>query len=753
MSLVGSWSDSEGRLLQCEFQLCGVRFRIISLYAPNRNPQQNAFLDSAHTYVDPSVPTIFAGDFNSVFDRAVDRRGSCVDDNPRESSVALDRLFTNCCCVDVWRYLFPSQPGFTWTRNDGVLSSRIDLIGCPTVWAPFISFCDILPCPFSDHCGLRFSISVPDVVSPGPGLWKFNISILEEDDNCQLIREFWADWKYRRPSFPTVMDWWEMGKSKVKGITIAFCKELVAKRRRIRGLLSNLAQHLKAKVDNGVISCIGPYQNTLSEIAHIDREAAKGTQIRVRVQWVEERETSSAFFFRRSKNQMADRWVSALRGSDGVVFSDIDGIRRVLSSFYSSLFSAEDVDLTAQDFLLGNLVSSLSPQQAETCEGPLTVAQCHRALLGMARRKAPGSDGLSAEFYIRFWEVLGADLVDVFNFCFSAGFLTKSQRRGVISLTFKKGDRLDPGNSRPVSLLNVDYKIASKAIAGRLSKVIHLVVNCDQSCGVPGRFIGDTVALLRDVVNYAASANVPVAILSLNQEKAFDRVDWGFLRSTLVHMGFGPSFVGWVDLFYSGVQSAVKVNGYLTHFFGLSRGVRQGCPLSPLLYVLYAEVLACSFRANPRIRGLLLPGASSPLSVVSQYADDTSLVVSTTDAIKAVFDTYAVFASGSGSRLNQVKSKGLWLGSWYDRVDAPVRLDWTSGTLKVLGVFIGSGNVDELNWRPRIVAVKNVLNSWRQRGLSFRGKALIVNALALARIWYVAGLIHLPAWALRELSS
>ena len=88
------------------------------------------------------------------------------------------------------------------------------------------------------------------------------------------------------------------------------------------------------------------------------------------------------------------------------------------------------MDLAAQDFLLGNLVSSMSPQQAETCEGPVTVAECHRALLGMARRKAPGSDGLPAEFYIRFWDVLGADFVDVFNFCFSAGFLTKSQRRG-----------------------------------------------------------------------------------------------------------------------------------------------------------------------------------------------------------------------------------------------------------------------------------------------------------------------------------
>ena len=86
----------------------------------------------------------------------------------------------------------------------------------------------------------------------------------------------------------------------------------------------------------------------------------------------------------------------------------------------------------------------------------------------MARRKAPGSDGLPAAFYIHFWDVLGVDLVEVLNFCFSAGFLTRSQRHGVISQTFKKGDRLDPGNWRPISLLNVDYKIASGAIAGRL---------------------------------------------------------------------------------------------------------------------------------------------------------------------------------------------------------------------------------------------------------------------------------------------
>ena len=140
-----------------------------------------------------------------------------------------------------------------------------------------------------------------------------------------------------------------------------------------------------------------------------------------------------------------------------------------------------------------------------------------------------------------------------------------SQRRGVISLSFKKGDRLDPCNWRPIKLLNVDYKLASRIIAGHLLKVIHLVVDKDQTCGVPGRFIGENVALLWDVIDYASS-DTPIAILSLDQAKAFDQVDWSFMRATLSATGFGPSFISWVNLFYCRVQSSVNVNGYLSPF-------------------------------------------------------------------------------------------------------------------------------------------------------------------------------------------
>jgi len=753
LSFVNSWVDAEGRFLQCEFVFREKSFRVVSLYAPNRNPARDQFLDRVVEWVDPSIPTVLCGDFNTVFDRQVDRVGSVGDDVSRESTLALVRLFEACCATDIWRYLHPSSSGFTWTRPDGSVSSRIDLVGCPFVWVSSVLSCDIYPCPFSDHCALVFSVSVPDVVPPGPGLWKLNTSILEEEGYTSAVHNFWIGWRATKHLFPSLAKWWEAGKSRIKGITIDYCCRRASSRSQARDLLARLVGHLKARLDDGHLSCLEPYETALGRLAELDLEVAKGAQVRARARWVEEGESSSAYFFRLEKKRAVDRWISALREDDGTIVSSPDLLCASFVSFYSSLFSASVTDAGAQDSLLSNLTSSLSPEEAEQCDGLLGVDECFEALLGMARRKAPGTDGLPMEFYVQFWPLLGRDLVDVLNSCYRSGCLSLSQRRGVISLIFKKGDRLDPKNWRPISLLNVDYKLAARTVAARLLKVIDRVVAADQTCGVPGRYIGENVSFLRDVVEYATRFGIPVAILSLDQEKAFDRVDWDFMLRTLRCMGFGVSFCRWVKLFYTDVQSAVIVNGYLSSFFSLSRGVRQGCPLSPLLYVLVAEVLAAGIRANPRIKGLSLPGAPRPLSPLSQYADDTSLVVSSDDSIAAVFDTYSLYERGSGSKLNLAKSKGLWLGPWSGRCDRPVELDWTSDKIKVLGVFVGPGNLEEANWRPRIQAVENVLASWRQRILSNRGRALVISALALSRVWYVASLVHMPPWVLAELNK
>ena len=213
LSLISSQSDSSSRFLQCEFAFCDIVFRVACVYAPNRNPDRETFLDDISRRVDPTVPTVLAGDFNSVFDRSVDCRGSVVADASRESSVALTRLFRDPCCLDIWCCLHLSARGFTWSCADGLVSSCIDLFACPYVWVASASSCVILPCPFSDHCSLALVVDPPSVVPPGPGLWKLNSSVLQDTDYCATIRNFWVGWRSRKGDFPSLAKWWDAGMS------------------------------------------------------------------------------------------------------------------------------------------------------------------------------------------------------------------------------------------------------------------------------------------------------------------------------------------------------------------------------------------------------------------------------------------------------------------------------------------------------------------------------------------------------------
>ena len=128
------------------FDFDGISFNVVSLYAPNRDPSRSDFFHFVSDQVDPSVPTI-------IFDRRGSDPSLC-----QNSSVSLLAFFEECCTVDVWRYLNPRVPAFTWSKPDGTLSSRIDLIGCPFPWLDHISSCSNLPCPYSDHSGVLCGI-------------------------------------------------------------------------------------------------------------------------------------------------------------------------------------------------------------------------------------------------------------------------------------------------------------------------------------------------------------------------------------------------------------------------------------------------------------------------------------------------------------------------------------------------------------------------------------------------------------------
>ncbi len=135
---------------------------------------------------------------------------------------------------------------------------------------------------------------------------------------------------------------------------------------------------------------------------------------------------------------------------------------------------------------------------------------------------------------------------------------------------------MDTKNWRPISLLCTDYNILSKVLTNHLKSVLPSVVSPLQVCGVPGQFSGEHIRLLQDIVNYSNSTDIGAAIISLDQEKAFDRVEWSFMLQVLRRMNFAPSFCSWVQLLYTDICSSVLVNGYTGASFSISRGVRQG---------------------------------------------------------------------------------------------------------------------------------------------------------------------------------
>jgi len=236
-------------------------------------------------------------------------------------------------------------------------------------------------------------------------------------------------------------------------------------------------------------------------------------------------------------------------------------------------------------------------------------------------------------------------------------------------------------------------------------------------------------------------------LVTLYQMKAFDRVDHDFLMRVLSKFGFGPSFCRWVSIVYSNFFSRIICNGKLSTPVFLERGVRQGCPLSPLLYVLTSEVLANQIRKNPAIKGFLLPGTGGLQLKISQYSDDATNFVKNERSLCHLLETVNRYERGSGAKLNTSKSEAMWLGRWRANGASPFGLQWVN-KLKILGVYFSNGlvSVDEDNWRCKLDKFKRTLGLWSQRDLSFLGRGMILNVLGASRFWHVAKVLPPPKW-------
>ena len=456
------------------------------------------------------------------------------------------------------------------------------MIWAPTFFSDLVQECEYYPSFFSDHQYLLVKCLLRDHIATGPGVWKFNTSLLQDTDYHELVTSFWQTMS-DHPDFASQLDWWDQGKFYLREITRSLSTAKAVRQHSRKTFLNRQLRELQSLFEAGDAYAFSKLCTVQQELRGIALHEAQGMQVHARCQWAVEGETTSSFFLNLASTHHAKASMPSIRDPDtGMVHHDPFEILGVWCQYYTSLFSAQPCNPVAQDEMLNQITRRLSQAECDGCEGCLTLEECFAALNGMPRGKTPGSDGFPMEFFLHFWQSLGADLVRVLNVAYETGQLSTSHRRGLIIVLYKQNDRLDTKNWRPISLLNADYKIATRAIAGRLLTVLSTIIGPDQTCGVRGCTISENLFFLRDLLDYVERENLPLALLSLDQEKAFNRVDWGFLLRILNNFNFAPDFQRWIKLFYTDAESAVVINGWTSSFFHPSRGVRQGCPLSLL---------------------------------------------------------------------------------------------------------------------------------------------------------------------------
>ena len=462
---------------------------------------------------------------------------------------------------------------------------------------------------------------------------------------------------------PHVM--WDVIKTAVRGESIKYGtkkkKSIETEMRNLENKITDLESHLSGSNDTQIWDDINQTKETLNDLI---KKRTQGAIVRSRIQWYEEGERNSRYFFNLEKRNSNLKSINRLELENNTITEDPTLILQEMKHFYESLYKGNDVQ--NPEVYLSNLkTAKISEENYNKINENITESELLKIIKSLQNNKTPGEDGLPAEFYKFFWQDIKTPLLSSFIYSSEKGFLSITQKRGILCLIPKKSDPLKLKNWRPISLLNQDYKIMAKLIAERIKICLHNLIDADQSGFLKGRYIGQNITTVFDIMHFAESENIPAILVSVDFEKAFDKLDWSFVHKSLENYNFPPFIRQWVKILYTDIVSCVTNNGWHSNYFRLSRGVRQGRPLSPYLFILCAEFLATDIRQNNKIQGIKI---GSKNFKIRQYADDTQIFSHfTEESVKEIIKTFSSFSSVSGLEINYNKTEVMRIGLYnYD---------------------------------------------------------------------------------------
>uniref|UniRef100_A0A3P9H232 Reverse transcriptase domain-containing protein n=1 Tax=Oryzias latipes TaxID=8090 RepID=A0A3P9H232_ORYLA len=734
-------TDSSGRYVIVTGRLLNTPVVLVNVYAPHW--EDSSFFPNFFPKI-PNMNThhlIFGGDMNCVLSPSLDRSSS----RPApltSSALQLQCFLSTNGVIDIWRFLNPTSKHYSFFSPVHRTYSRIDNIFIDKRLLSLVRKCEYQAIVISDHAPLLMTLRIPTSCNSYRP-WRFNNTLLSDEKFTKFISsEITFFFKCNLTPGISLSTVWESLKAYLRGQIISYCAQ---QKKSNNQKLDNLTKDI-FKLDT--MLSVTPSEdlfklrlNLQTEFNLLSTGYIENLINKAQCRKYEHGEKAGKILAHQLHQKAASRAIIEINDQSGNKHRDHLEINSCFYKYYSTLYDTESCgDPTLFDAFFKKInVPLIENNLSRELDKPFSVQEVMNTIKSMQNGKCPGPDGFSVDFFKKFSNQLSPFLLSVFEESLATGTLPPTMRQAVISLIPKPDKNPhECGSYRPISLLNVDNKILSKMLAGRLETVLPSIIADDQTGFIKGRQSFYNVRRLFNILYGPASPDVPEVLLSLDAEKAFDRVEWDYMLYTLKQFGFSEYFISWIKILYSSPLAAVCTNNNRSPYFSLKRGTRQGCPLSPLLFAIMIEPLAIAIRQEINIIGINRYNFSNKVSL---YADDMLLFLSNPlRSLPVTLNLLEEFGRVSGYKVNLQKSEIMPVNAEARKINF-VQFPFKASLhkIKYLGISVTHSFKDifKSNFLPLLAQLKKDLERWSLLPLSLGGKINTIKMNTLPKFLYI----------------
>ncbi|XP_074293887.1 uncharacterized protein LOC141621071 [Silene latifolia] len=691
------------------------------------------------------LPWVCIGDFNEILFSTEMKGGS----RPQRQMNNLRAVVDECGLRDTpWEGY-----NFSWDNGqvgDANRQCMLDRALCSSSWTDMFPYARLmyLNREWSDHAPIKLVLNSRAEGVKGSRCFRFE-QIWVGEEGCVEAVERRVE--RGRGSLVDTLEECAFELRKWKGMNINKISRGIVNRHKQLGRLDTLGR---------TAANVQQRRKLVADIAKLRRQEEQYWRQRSRALWLKDGDKNTKFFHTRAGELKKKNFIAKLIDDEGVVRNGDVAVGRVANNYFHQLFSTDN-PVIDEDVVEG-VRQRVTDEMNETLRRDYSEEEVIDALNQMHPLKAPGPDGMNGLFYQTYWSTIGPVVTEMVLAILrgerSPGELNKTN---IVLIPKKKApDKIR--DFRPISLCNVAYKLVSKVLANRLMPFLGEIVSENQCAFTPGRAISDNVMIAFEVFHYMKNLRSTEGFmaLKLDMAKAYDRVEWRFLKRVLITMGFDSSWVSRVMACVTSVSFSVLINGMPTEEFRPSRGLRQGDPLSPYLFILCAEVLSSLMRRAVEVRSLhgVRVAANAPLISHLLFADDSIFFMRTNmeeaEAVNAILQRYE-HASGQLVSLEKTTisfSKGVPIQK---RNNLATRL----GVVEVeeqeryLGLPTVLGRSKKVLTDILRDKLTKRLNGWRGKILSRAGREVLIKAVANSLPTYVMSIFKIPVNFCEELRS